>query len=99
MSMILGEPLSELQSASRVLTEGISPQTLFVLPEGLLRRKGTNTLALSLWSLDQEGASIAGLQLVADGSFETSLHFKDVDAPDFAAQRSGRPPALSVEPM
>ncbi|KAF4569577.1 hypothetical protein EYR40_008555 [Pleurotus pulmonarius] len=77
----------------------IGPQTLFVLPEGLLRRKGTNTLALSLWSLDQEGASIAGLQLVADGSFETSLRFKDVDAPDFVAQSRGRPAALSVEPM
>ncbi|KAL0954023.1 hypothetical protein HGRIS_005178 [Hohenbuehelia grisea] len=78
----------------------IGPQTVFVLPAGLLRRKSTNTLALSLWSMDETGASIAGLQLVADGAFATSLNVQDYTlAPDYADQQQKRPSAVFVEPM
>ncbi|KAF4610613.1 hypothetical protein D9613_007145 [Agrocybe pediades] len=69
----------------------IGPQTLFVLPAGILRRNSTNTLALSLWSLDGTGASIAGLSLVSDGTFETSFEFNDYVTPDYATQKASRP--------
>ncbi|KAJ7589477.1 hypothetical protein C8J56DRAFT_1076117 [Mycena floridula] len=37
----------------------IGPQTVFVLPAGILTRNRPNTVALSLWLLDAAGASIA----------------------------------------
>ncbi|KAF8972779.1 glycoside hydrolase family 35 protein [Flammula alnicola] len=77
----------------------IGPQTLFVLPAGILRRNSTNTLALSLWSLDVAGASIAGLSLVSDGTFSTSFQFNDYKSPDYAEQKPLRPMANLVEPM
>ncbi|KAF8997897.1 glycoside hydrolase family 35 protein [Cyathus striatus] len=77
----------------------IGPQTLFVLPAGILRRKSTNTLALSLWSLDGSGASVAGLQLVSDGTFSTALKFTDYKSPDYAEQQSLRPAPTLVQPM
>ncbi|KAF5386932.1 hypothetical protein D9615_001717 [Tricholomella constricta] len=77
----------------------IGPQTLFVLPAGILRRQSINTLALSLWSLDRTGASIAGLQLVSDGTFSTSLTFTDYVSPDYAAQQHLRPVAKFVQTM
>ncbi|RDB21488.1 putative beta-galactosidase A [Hypsizygus marmoreus] len=77
----------------------IGPQTLFVLPAGILRRKSTNTLALSLWSLDRGGASIAGLRLVSDGIFSTSMKFTDYGAPDYTAQRQQRPIPVAIQPL
>ncbi|THV02543.1 glycoside hydrolase family 35 protein [Dendrothele bispora CBS 962.96] len=69
----------------------IGPQTVFVLPAGILRRKSTNTLALSLWSLDSRGASVAGLELISDGTFSTALQFTDYESPDYADQQDQRP--------
>ncbi|CAL1714365.1 unnamed protein product [Somion occarium] len=52
----------------------IGPQTVFVLPAGILHARTPNTLAVSLWSLDAKGASLAGIQLVAqDGLYESAL--------------------------
>lgn len=65
----------------------------------ILRRQSANTLALSLWSLDKAGASIAGLQLISDGTFSTSLDFEDYVSPDYANQQSLRPIAKFVQPM
>ncbi|TFK71435.1 glycoside hydrolase family 35 protein [Pluteus cervinus] len=80
-------------------TNNIGPQTIYVLPAGILRRRSTNTLCLSLWSLDATGASIAGLQLISDGTYTTSLELGDYASPDYEAQRSLRPPATFVQPM
>ncbi|KJA23488.1 glycoside hydrolase family 35 protein [Hypholoma sublateritium FD-334 SS-4] len=77
----------------------IGPQTLFVLPAGILRRQSTNTLALSLWSLDAAGASIAGLSLVSDGTFSTSFQFNDYQSPDYTEQQNLRPAATFFQPM
>ncbi|KAF8892186.1 glycosyl hydrolases family 35-domain-containing protein [Infundibulicybe gibba] len=77
----------------------IGPQTLFVLPAGILRRKSVNTLALSIWSLDGTGASLAGLQLVSDGTFGTSLAITDYVSPDFTDQQHLRPVAQVIKPM
>ncbi|KAJ7589475.1 glycoside hydrolase family 35 protein [Mycena floridula] len=65
----------------------IGPQTVFVLPAGILTRNRPNTLALSLWSLDAAGASIEGLQLITDGTFTTSLSIVDYIAPESTATR------------
>jgi hypothetical protein len=66
----------------------------------ILRTKSLNTLALSLWSLNSSGASIAGLQLVADGAFSTGLDIADyLEAPDYAAQSNARPLPQVVRPM
>jgi hypothetical protein len=57
-------------------------------------------LGLSVWSLDPAGASIAGLELIADGVFTTSLDITDYNAaPDFEAQKSLRPHYKFYGPM
>ncbi|KIK56433.1 glycoside hydrolase family 35 protein [Collybiopsis luxurians FD-317 M1] len=77
----------------------IGPQTLFVLPAGILLRNTTNTLAISLWSLDSSGASIAGLELVSDGTFATALQFEDYQGPDYEDQAGLRPQGMAQAPM
>ncbi|TFK39704.1 glycoside hydrolase family 35 protein [Crucibulum laeve] len=77
----------------------IGPQTVFVLPASILRRQSSNTLALSLWSLDRTGASIAGLQLISDDAFSTSLNIVDYVSPDYTEQQHLRPAAQVVQPM
>ncbi|THV02456.1 glycoside hydrolase family 35 protein [Dendrothele bispora CBS 962.96] len=77
----------------------IGPQTVFVLPTGILRRQSTNTLALSLWSLDSQGASIAGLELISDGTFSTALQFTDRESPDYADQQDQRPTPMNIPAM
>ncbi|KAJ3852093.1 glycoside hydrolase family 35 protein [Lentinula lateritia] len=77
----------------------LGPQTVFVLPAGILFRNSTNTLALSLWSLDAEGASITGLEVISDGIFATALKFEDYHGPDYEDQRDLRPPGITQIPM
>ncbi|GJJ13402.1 hypothetical protein Clacol_007656 [Clathrus columnatus] len=68
--------------------------------QGFLDDNQENTLAISLWSLDEEGSSIAGLQLISDGTFRSSMEFKDyTDAPDYAAQKGLRPAPLYYSPI
>lgn len=78
-----------------------SPQTIFVLPAGILHTSSPNTLALSLWSLDPSGASLDGLELVADGAFSTGFHIADLQgAPGYDEQKARRPAAMGmVKPM
>ncbi|KAG8749539.1 hypothetical protein FRC12_013372 [Ceratobasidium sp. 428] len=77
------------------------PQLVFVLPSGLLKRKAQNTLALSLWSLDSAGASLAGLDLISDGVFSSSFSFEDNGAaPDYDTQAKKREtPLAGLVPM
>ncbi|TRM69220.1 glycoside hydrolase family 35 protein [Schizophyllum amplum] len=77
----------------------IGPQTWFVLPAGLLRRDSPNTLAISVWSLDEDGAQLAGLSLRADGVLTTSLTFEDYEAPDYAEQADAREQGDYAQPM
>ncbi|KAI0385148.1 glycoside hydrolase family 35 protein [Hypomontagnella monticulosa] len=41
----------------------LGPQTAFPVPEGILNHNGVNTVAVTLWSLDDRGAKIDGLEL------------------------------------
>ncbi|KAJ7043887.1 glycoside hydrolase family 35 protein [Mycena alexandri] len=77
----------------------IGPQTIFVLPASILRRQSTNTLAVSVWAMDETGAVLEGLELISDGVFSTSLGFSDYVTPDFAAQENLRVPGQFMEPM
>ncbi|KAJ7288517.1 glycoside hydrolase family 35 protein [Mycena rebaudengoi] len=77
----------------------IGPQTVFVLPAGILRRKTANTLGVSVWAMDSQGATVAGLKLISDGVFSTSLQFTDYSTPDFAVQKRSRPASQFIQPM
>lgn len=41
----------------------IGPQVSYPVPEGILNYDGMNYLALTLWSLEPNGAKIAGIAL------------------------------------
>lgn len=43
----------------------IGPQDTFPVPEGIFNYQGSNYVAVSLWSLEKEGAKVDSLQLVA----------------------------------
>ncbi|KII85955.1 glycoside hydrolase family 35 protein [Plicaturopsis crispa FD-325 SS-3] len=78
----------------------LGPQTIFVLPAGILLPNSTNTLGLSLWSLDSTGASIADISLVSDGTFTSALNIQGYEvAPDYAAQKTQRPAGQYIQPM
>ena len=74
-------------------------QRLISVETRILRRKSTNTLALSLWSLDGNGASVAGISIVSDGTFSSGFQFNDYASPDYKEQQAHRPAAQFVTPM
>lgn len=45
--------------------QGIGPQTRFPVPEGILNYSGSNKLGVSIWALEEGGATPGGLELVA----------------------------------
>jgi beta-galactosidase GanA len=59
----------------------VGPQHVFVLPQGILRHEGTNTIALAVWSDDAETAGLGAVDLVALGNTATSLRVRDVYSP------------------
>ncbi|KAF2089080.1 glycoside hydrolase family 35 protein [Saccharata proteae CBS 121410] len=44
----------------------VGPQDSFPVPEGIFDYHGTNWVAISLWSLEADGAKLDGLELVVD---------------------------------
>lgn len=46
------------------LVDNLGPQTAYPVPEGILNYEGINDVALTLWALEEKGASIGDLQLV-----------------------------------
>ncbi|KAI1765730.1 glycoside hydrolase family 35 protein [Hypoxylon sp. FL1150] len=48
------------------LVANLGPQTAFPVPEGVLNHNGVNTVALTLWALDDRGARLDGLALRAE---------------------------------
>jgi beta-galactosidase GanA len=65
----------------------IGPQTDFVLPAGLLRQDGNNTLALSV--IAQEPSVLGAVSLVSLGTQRGGVPVSDVAAPGFGAGASG----------
>lgn len=54
------------------LTSNIGPQTVFPVPEGILDYEGANWIGLTLWALEEGGAKVPGLELVAGTPVYTS---------------------------
>jgi len=44
---------------------GIGPQRRFPVPEGIFNYRGENTVAISVWALEEGGATPKGIELVA----------------------------------
>jgi arginine exporter protein ArgO len=65
----------------------IGPQTDFVLPAGLLRQDGRNTLALAV--IAQEPSALGAVSLVSLGTQRGGVPVSDVAAPGFGAGASG----------
>jgi beta-galactosidase GanA len=59
----------------------VGPQHVFVLPQGILRHQGTNTIALAVWSDDAATAGLGAVDLVALGNTATSLRVHDLYSP------------------
>jgi beta-galactosidase len=59
----------------------VGPQHVFVLPQGILRHQGTNTIALAVWSDDADTAGLGAVDLVALGNTATSLRVHDLYSP------------------
>ncbi|KAB5558355.1 family 35 glycosyl hydrolase [Coniochaeta sp. 2T2.1] len=53
----------------------IGPQTRFPVPPGVINNRGLNTLALSLWAQDDEGARLDGVRLFAYGRYQSGFGF------------------------
>ncbi|KAJ5818332.1 Glycoside hydrolase family 35 [Penicillium riverlandense] len=53
----------------------LGPQTLFPFPPGVINNRGENALALSMWALTDQGASLDQVELVAYGVYRTGFEF------------------------
>jgi len=51
----------------------IGPQDVFPVPEGIWNFQGKNTLAINVWSAEEEGVTVKGLQLVTGPVIQTAL--------------------------
>ncbi|KAG7096629.1 hypothetical protein E1B28_004046 [Marasmius oreades] len=51
----------------------VGPQTSFPVPHGILNYKGKNTLAVSLWAMDEGGAQLASLDLKLTAKIQTGF--------------------------
>ena len=53
----------------------IGPQTRFPIPPGVINNRGSNTLALSLWAMTDEGARLENVDLFTYGAYQTDFDF------------------------
>ncbi|WP_406166306.1 beta-galactosidase [Streptomyces canus] len=68
------------------------PQTRFVIPKGLLREQGDNTIALAVWST-KAGAGPGSAKLVDLGASAGGIKVGTVAAPSYDAQTYAMPAA------
>ncbi len=76
----------------------VGPQREFVLPAGILKRNGRNTLAIARWATDSSG--LGAVRLVSQGSVAGGVPIADVPAPGWNAAAHTFPAAaasLAVE--
>jgi hypothetical protein len=59
----------------------VGPQHVFVLPQGILRHQGTNTIALAVWSDDATTGGLGEVSLEALANTATGLRIGDVAEP------------------
>ncbi|MEU1933348.1 beta-galactosidase [Streptomyces coeruleorubidus] len=68
------------------------PQTRFVIPKGILREQGTNTIALAVWST-KAGAGPGSAKLVGLGASAGGIKVGTVAAPSYNATTYAMPTA------
>jgi beta-galactosidase GanA len=59
----------------------VGPQHVFVLPQGILRHRGTNTIALAVWSDDATTGGLGQVTLEPLGNATTSIQVTDEPSP------------------
>lgn len=63
----------------------IGPQTVFPFPPGVVNNQGTNYLAMSVWAMTDDGASLDQIDLVTYGAYQTDFAFSQ----DWSAYQPG----------
>ncbi|CAG8981772.1 hypothetical protein HYALB_00004714 [Hymenoscyphus albidus] len=53
----------------------IGPQSVFPVPPGVVNNNGVNTLGVSIWAMNDEGARLEGVELVSYGVYQTGFGF------------------------
>ncbi|KAG8163946.1 hypothetical protein KVR01_005864 [Diaporthe batatas] len=51
----------------------LGPQTSFPVPQGILNYSGTNYVSVTLWSQEESGVKLGGLELVADAVIQSGM--------------------------
>ncbi|KUI67467.1 putative beta-galactosidase E [Cytospora mali] len=51
----------------------LGPQTSFPVPQGILNYRGTNYIAITLWSQEEDGAKLGSLQLVSEAVIQSGM--------------------------
>jgi beta-galactosidase GanA len=59
----------------------VGPQHSFVLPQGILRHQGANTIALAVWSDDATTGGLGEVSLEALANTATGVRIGDVESP------------------
>jgi hypothetical protein len=72
----------------------LGPQHTFPIPEGILRPRGTNTIAIAVWSLDAATAGLGTVSLTVQGRLAGGPTVGTVASPGYDAARYGAPPAV-----
>lgn len=55
------------------IVNNLGPQTSFPVPQGILDYSGTNYIAVTLWSQEEEVVKLGGLQLVANAVIQSGM--------------------------
>jgi len=74
----------------------LGPQHRFYIPAGILNQNGTNTLAIAAWGLDQSGAGLDKVSLVALGDQSGGVPVQTVYSPGWNPAVYGAPTAPST---
>jgi hypothetical protein len=53
----------------------IGPQTRFPVPPGIINNQGENWIALSLWAMTDEGASLDSVEIISYGAYQSDFGF------------------------
>lgn len=74
----------------------VGPQHSFPIPNGILRTKGTNTIALAVWSTDATSGGLGTVSLESYGSPLSTLQVADVAGPRYSRTTYAMPGAPSA---
>jgi beta-galactosidase GanA len=72
----------------------VGPQHVFVLPQGILRHRGTNTIALAVWSDDASTGGLGQVTLEPLANAATSTRVHDLPSPGWRVPPPPTRPAV-----